>query len=790
MRQSIKAEKQILADQNFSETFPDATFRFSVLGPRFSLDPQVVTSVFPPPGSVGDHSNVLPHIILNRSTLPWERKAIPIEKDDADKLKQEKQRIPWLILLLFEEGELASPEGAQEKPKETLKTFSVGELKASTTGTINWPGITAERGQHDSDPLSVIDVPWSLLKEIIPTGDDLRFLSHVRKTQEGTGKPGEDELAVVIGARLPKPGSISSVHLVSVEGRYNYEGNQIVFDHQGDQGGDLIRLVSLKSWRFTCVDKNKSFTGLLKHLDHSSSLRLPDPQPTGADPSIMDVAKRYLATGCVPLPHAMRQGNKTVSWYRGPLVPGKNTTKEFPLPIRSADELVYYDDRYGMFDVSYAAAWELGRLLALQSKSFAISLYRWKRSHARKLKDADTQLTHLPFDGPTADLELPETVRGWFENLTLLEGIPFHYLVPDQRMLPAESIRFFQLDPIWMECLVDGAFSIGRVLQSDHEQDQSQRESQLDDLLPEQVSGFLLRSEAVAGWPGLQVDGYDESFKTTTFLLEKTPLFEINPVECVSDLNRKRISAKLEQKFNEAKINEAKVELSKQRCTVENRQWLISNGQQEFKLIKGENNQIDVCVGADTNFLFSIDGGFETDLMAGMEASAELQQAFAEKKQSLLRHSFISVISWFITDNEHQKHYVIEKEEKILKVYRDYKLPLLRMARLSANVLICLFEGIVQTVDLHLRSETLHCGVDKSGGDHEEFHKKLRERTERQAGMSIDPVPWREGDKRTIKIGALANEIAKLTKAKAFSAAEFALEMIEGAEKVRFCSIP
>ena len=45
---------------------------------------------------------------------------------------------------------------------------------------------------------------------------------------------------------------------------------------------------------------------------------------------------------------------------------------------------------------------------------------------------------------PTADLELPETVRSWFENLILLEGVPFRYLVPDECMLPAESIRFFQ----------------------------------------------------------------------------------------------------------------------------------------------------------------------------------------------------------------------------------------------------------------------------------------------------------------------------------------------------------
>jgi hypothetical protein len=289
-------------------------------------------------------------------------------------------------------------------------------------------------------------VPWRLLKQIIPTGDDLRLLSHVRKTQESTGKPGEDELAVILGSRLPKPGGVSSVHLASVEGRYKEVRGQVVFDYfdyQDAKDDDLIRLVSLKSWRFTCADPKSNFTGLLTKLDHSSLLRLPDPEWTGTGSAaegmayreIRDAARGYLAMGCVPLPHAMREGNKTVSWYRGPLVPGSITAEKFELPIRTADELVYYDDTYGMFDVSYAAAWELGRLLALQSKSFAVNLYRWKRSHIRKLRDAETQLANFPFDGPTAALELPEIVSNWFENLMLLEGVPFNYLVLDASAL-------------------------------------------------------------------------------------------------------------------------------------------------------------------------------------------------------------------------------------------------------------------------------------------------------------------------------------------------------------------
>ena len=327
--QRIEAKQQISDKQNFSEVFPDATLRFSVLGPRFSLDPQVVDSVFPPAGSLGDHSNVLPHVVINRSTLPWERTAVLIKKQDSAKPKEARKRLSWLVLLLFEEGELLLVPAAQTASEESVRTFSIGELRAPAMGKVKWPGIPRESGDHDDDRLSVIDVPWSLLRQIMPAAEDLRFLTHVRRTQEATGKPGEDELAVVIGNRIPKSGGISSVHLVSVEGRYKYEHDQLVFDHQGAQDGDSIRLVTLKSWRFSCENEHHNFTGLLRHLDRSCALRIPDPEHTDVPAPAIDFAKRHLAMGCVPLTHAMRQGNKTVSWYRGPLVPGNNTQKSF-----------------------------------------------------------------------------------------------------------------------------------------------------------------------------------------------------------------------------------------------------------------------------------------------------------------------------------------------------------------------------------------------------------------------------------------------------------------------------
>ena len=99
----------------------------------------------------------------------------------------------------------------------------------------------------------------------------------------------------------------------------------------------------------------------------------------------------------------------------------------------------------------------------------------------------------------------------WFADLALLHGVPFSYLVPDERMLPPESIRFFWVDWRWIECLLDGAFSVGRAMLVDHQRDQSHATNNAKSLVRnphEIVTGFLLRSDVVSGWPGLLVDEY------------------------------------------------------------------------------------------------------------------------------------------------------------------------------------------------------------------------------------------------------------------------------------------
>src|SRR4051812_17464311 len=61
-----------------------------------------------------------------------------------------------------------------------------------------------------------------------------------------------------------------------------------------------------------------------------------------------------------------------------------------------------------------------------------------------------------------AQSDIPPNLIHWLAQLKNLQGIPFNYLVPDERLLPPESIKFFQIDATWLEALLDGALSIGR----------------------------------------------------------------------------------------------------------------------------------------------------------------------------------------------------------------------------------------------------------------------------------------------------------------------------------------
>src|ERR1700722_3510982 len=66
-------------------------------------------------------------------------------------------------------------------------------------------------------------------------------------------------------------------------------------------------------------------------------------------------------------------------------------------------------------------------------------------------------------DASVPESALPTYLELFLAHLRLLIGVPFEYLVPDARLLPDESIRFFYIDRSWTDRLVDGAIAVGKL---------------------------------------------------------------------------------------------------------------------------------------------------------------------------------------------------------------------------------------------------------------------------------------------------------------------------------------
>ena len=130
---------------------------------------------------------------------------------------------------------------------------------------------------------------------------------------------------------------------------------------------------------------------------------------------------------------------------------------------------------------------------------------------------------HDPDDGNHV---VPGELRRFLARLRLLHGVPFSYLIPDAALLPVESIRFFYIDRAWTDALVQGALSVGTISSADRvqleavypairsevdETERSIRETDDQSLLQGSggtITGFLIRSRLVSGWPNLHVRGY------------------------------------------------------------------------------------------------------------------------------------------------------------------------------------------------------------------------------------------------------------------------------------------
>jgi hypothetical protein len=348
---TLKPDQTLAADGNNLLQLEGAdAVHLVVEGPRLQLTPADIAGVYPAPGSEESPDEFLPHIALERRTLPWERKGLNNQK-------------PWLALMLLKESEMRDAQERTYSPGSTLQSLTLSQVAARDPE--GHQQLRTVLGLADDTQLNVIFLKNSALPQRRPRAEDLPYLCHVRRDLK-TGK----DRAIVISHRLPDagpPGSTPEIHtalLVSLESR----DDLLLSSRNGINANKEAVFIVLHHWSFT-PSKGGDFEQVIRSISirpNGGVLRFGN-LPAGAPPGQAPLSGGFKAVlrsdGFYQdaLPH-LQPGD--VVW-RGPLRPFTTPLRSQGFAIRAAPEEFENPQPGDPLDYSHASAFELGRLLAL-----------------------------------------------------------------------------------------------------------------------------------------------------------------------------------------------------------------------------------------------------------------------------------------------------------------------------------------------------------------------------------------------------------------------------------------
>jgi IPT/TIG domain len=391
----LTVETDVTVDGNpVSPALPTKQSFFSIEGPRFTMAPTEVASVYPPRNGHGSFSDAVPHIALTRRTLPWERELdrankIPAPTVNPGDAPPPGAPPPWLALLVFEEGD----------------NFTL--LQGVPLEGVVGRDIFADLGSPQNITCDAVQTDTQTLAALLPSKEELTLLAHVRSVnvndKELNVGGGDGFFAVVMSNRLPSPNAKCCACLVSLEARSDIVAanppttlGAAVREHAAMPvnivGGDFtavpilypvlyfnqsVQLVLLYSWKFSSIGPG-TFRDLMQGLGVAMIGTVENP----GHPPLTDTCH-------LPVDLQDRAGVPEKVLYRGPLTPFQLTRD--PLgPYHSADQARRATVETGAEDISYAAAFEVGRLIAAADKSLAAALMQWRREAYRQSARADT----------------------------------------------------------------------------------------------------------------------------------------------------------------------------------------------------------------------------------------------------------------------------------------------------------------------------------------------------------------------------------------------------------------
>lgn len=566
VEQSIKKEDVSIQDI-------EKKFDFGVDAARFTINPTDIYSVYPPVNKYGHYSESLPHVILSRRTLPWERTidgkppvfqrtGTPSEKDTP----QKSPPVPWVALILFDEDEMKDLKINISTLADIIQPNDTGVIRPEIFEYDNPDNDVLKLMEWDNkkeDGCFTIDITKEQFEKHIPTMESLSYLAHSKKVSiankdkegitdvdtEGTGV-----FSVIVGNRLPTPGKQHTAILVSIEGYINYLKD--ASPKKEIPENNKVRLVVLANWNFN-NSGDTGFLQLVNEVEVKSMKIQRDNEATELLP--------YFDTGYAPFEHLTRNGATKLSWYHGPFIPKLSPTRSRSILFSSSDAALRYDRTTGFFDISFAAAWQLGRILALQNQNFSKSILnlrieqKQKEVHENQRETVNSIVNDssnrplkekvISYLGELNSIavakseeqalktssEIPDTIMDFLKELYKLNGVPFSYLVPHEFFLEKQhkkqgkdysgTLSLFYVDPNWVEALLGGALSIGRINNTgsildevmsgdmhdytDQTIESSENKIENHPVRRLNITGFLFRSDLISGWRGIEIEAYD-----------------------------------------------------------------------------------------------------------------------------------------------------------------------------------------------------------------------------------------------------------------------------------------
>lgn len=208
-----------------------------------------------------------------------------------------------------------------------------------------------------------------------------------------------------------------------------------------------VRFPVLAHWTFKCTD-GLDFRELMARLDVAMLGSPPKQRDAGGFPTAafdLDGFPDVADSGHTKITHTNRGGESGVAWYRSPFTPREVRRRPVGVPFHSADQARTIGGDH-IENLAEAAAFEVGRMLALADPSFLQELLRWRRDGFRLLKTASL-LDRFGF-GNLLEEGLYTTNLNRVLTRDLLVNIATHEAGLGPLINPAIGIDLLENDPV------------------------------------------------------------------------------------------------------------------------------------------------------------------------------------------------------------------------------------------------------------------------------------------------------------------------------------------------------